>query len=374
MTDMGTNVIDIEHNGAIRQLESGVRRGIENFMRAMIIVCFVLELGLGVYFYFAHIMTESPLGYLLLRVILPCSINIALYLLMFFSNRSHTLSEEVKNRVCSTSFILFCGELSIIHSYFVSLWMLSFIPLMFAGIFHDHFFHKIQAGLSLFFIIAAGFTYMSDYPDKANMAVQYMIVSSAIGIAICYFAFELEEFSRSEFLINFEISEGARKYKANYEFDALTGVFSRGHLEEEAHETFSLEHNMTHVGVAMIDIDNFKSINDTYGHDNGDLVLKKLVEYLSRFNTMESFCGRYGGEEFVIVFKIADSKENLYELENLRVLFEQTQFEFAQKPITISIGYHIGMSDDEWDTVLKKADEALYESKNNGKNRITVKE
>ena len=105
-----------------------------------------------------------------------------------------------------------------------------------------------------------------------------------------------------------EITENSIKYKAGYEFDALTGVYSRGHLEEEANKVFSMTNNYAHIGVAMLDIDNFKAVNDTYGHDNGDVVLKKLGEYLLRFNTRESFCGRYGGEEFVIVFRNADKE------------------------------------------------------------------
>ena len=89
---------------------------------------------------------------------------------------------------------------------------------------------------------------------------------------------------------------------------------------------------------------------------------------------MESFCGRFGGEEFVVIFKKADSKTDLYELDNLRKLFEETKFSFTDDKVTISIGYHIGQSEEQWEDVLKKADEALYESKNTGKNKITVKE
>ncbi|MBR1797312.1 MAG: GGDEF domain-containing protein [Clostridiales bacterium] len=363
-----------EHDSAMKQLEFGVRKGLEHFMRIMIIVCFVLEIGLGIYFYITDTLYQTVLRYSLQRVLLPCAINIALFLLMYFCNRSPKFTDEIKNRVCSTAFLMFCGELAIIHSYFIPIWMLSFFALMFSGIFHDHYFHKVQAGLCMFFILAAGATHIIDYPDQADITVQYIIVSIVVGAAVTYFAFRLEKFSSSELLINIEIAEGAMKYKAGYEFDSLTGVYSRAHLEEAAHSVFSLNGNMSHVGVAMIDIDNFKHVNDNYGHDNGDIVLKKLGEYLGRFNTRESFCGRYGGEEFVIVFRNANKKEDLYELDNLRKLFEETSFPFADKPITISIGYHKDRTDSDWESALKSADDALYESKRTGKNKITVKD
>ncbi len=364
----------MEHTDARTRLESSVRRSLQRFMLIMTIVSFVLEFGLGVYFYFTDTLDQTVPHYLLIRVMLPCSINIALYLLMFFVNRSPKANDDIKNRTCTTAFLMFSGELSIIHSYFVPLWMLSFFILMFAGIFHDPIFHKVQAVMCVFFVVAAGSAHIVDYPEEMEQSLESIVVCVVVGIAICYLSIKLERFSSDELLINMEITENSIKYKAGYEFDALTGVYSRGHLEEEANKVFSMTNNYAHIGVAMLDIDNFKAVNDTYGHDNGDVVLKKLGEYLLRFNTRESFCGRYGGEEFVIVFRNADKVEDIYELDNIRKLFESTKFSFRDEPVTISIGYHIGRSDSSWESELKKADDALYESKANGKNRITVKD
>lgn len=364
----------MDHTDARTRLESSVRQSLQHFMLIMTIVCFVLEFGLGIYFYFTDTLDQTVPHYILLRVMLPCSINIALYLLMFFINRSPKANDDIKNRTCTTAFLMFSGELSIIHSYFVPLWMLSFFILMFAGIFHDPIFHKVQAVMCVFFVVAAGSAHIVDYPDEMEQSLESIVVCVVVGIAICYLAIKLERFSSDELLINMEITESSIKYKAGYEFDALTGVYSRGHLEEEANKVFSMTNNYAHIGVAMLDIDNFKAVNDTYGHDNGDVVLKKLGEYLIRFNTRESFCGRYGGEEFVIVFRNADKVEDIYELDNIRKLFESTKFSFRDEPVTISIGYHIGRSDSSWESELKKADDALYESKANGKNRITVKD
>ena len=364
-----------EHDMTMRQLEEGVRKGLERFMLMMLFVCLSLEIGLGIYFFVTDTLYQPVTTYAILRVLLPCAINLSLYFVMFYANRSALFDDTVKNRCCSTAFLMFLGELSIIHSYFVPLWMLSYFMLMFSGIFHDSKFHKIQAVLCQFFVLAAGFSHYVDYPDDLSHTIEYVIVAEAVGFALCVFAFELERFSSMEFLINMETTEGARRYKAGYEFDSLTGVFSRAHLEESAHSIFNgMNNNYGHVGVAMIDIDDFKHVNDTYGHDNGDVVLRKLGEYLVRFNTTDIICGRYGGEEFVIIFKHADRDENIYELDSLRKLFSETSYPFSDKAITLSIGYNVARSDAEWDSALKAADEALYESKRTGKNKITVKE
>lgn len=363
-----------DHTGAITRLECSVRQSLQHFMLIVTVVCFLLELGLGIYFYFTDTLDQTVLHYFLLRVLLPCSINIALFLLMFFINRAEKVSDDVKNRTCTTAFLVFSGELSIIHSYFIPLWMLSFFILMFAGIFHDPIFHKVQAVMCVFSVVAAGMSHIIDYPEEMDQSIESIVVCVVVGLAICYLAIKLERFSSDELLINMEVTESSIRYKAGYEFDALTGVYSRGRLEEEVNKIFSSCNSGSHIGVAMLDIDNFKVINDTYGHDNGDIVLKKLGEYLGRFNTRETFCGRYGGEEFVILFRTADRQDDLYELENLRKLFAETEFDFSSKHITISIGYHIERSDSSWEAALKKADDALYESKNSGKNRITVKD
>ena len=362
-----------EQSGEIRQLEKDVRRGLEHIMLIMLFVCLALEVGLGIYFIKSDTLRQTVSEYFIHRVTIPCISNICLYLLVFFSNRTGKLNETAKNRVCTTAFIILAGELSIIHSYFIPIWMLSLFILMFAGIFHDAKFHKVQAALCLMFILVAGLSHIADYPDQAGFSIECIIVAEVVGAAVCYLAFRLERFSSSEFLINLEAAEGARRYKTGYEFDSLTGVFSRAHLEESAREIFENVLSTSHSAVAMIDVDNFKKVNDTYGHENGDAVLRKLGEYLVRYNTRVSISGRYGGEEFVIIFRNADRTENTEELEWLRKIFEETEFPFVERPITISIGYHFAAAAESWETALKIADDALYESKRTGKNKITVK-
>ena len=123
--------------------------------------------------------------------------------------------------------------------------------------------------------------------------------------------------------------------------------------------------------VALFDIDDFKNINDKYGHVTGDFVLKRVAE-LTTENLKDSFVCRYGGEEFVVVFNSDNFDAVIEELESFRKNIEKETFEFENSKINLTIT--IGVSQYKDDISLEKwvelADEKMYFGKNNGKNKI----
>ncbi len=127
-------------------------------------------------------------------------------------------------------------------------------------------------------------------------------------------------------------------------------------------------------GVLFIDVDNFKVINDQYGHTIGDNVLQMVARTLS--SNLRSFdvLGRYGGEEFLAIVANVDTAE-LYSFANrLRILVEQSSLttEFGTVRVTISVGATLARSDDTADTVIKRADALMYHSKAAGRNRVSM--
>ena len=123
--------------------------------------------------------------------------------------------------------------------------------------------------------------------------------------------------------------------------------------------------------VALFDIDDFKNINDKYGHVTGDFILKRVAE-LATENLKDSFVCRYGGEEFVVVFNSDNFDVVIEELETFRKNIEKETFEFENAKINLTIT--IGVSQYKDDISLEKwvelADEKMYFGKNNGKNKI----
>jgi len=126
--------------------------------------------------------------------------------------------------------------------------------------------------------------------------------------------------------------------------------------------------------IAMLDVDHFKKFNDTYGHDVGDIVLKKVARELARVGGGgKAF--RYGGEEFTVVFSARSIEKAQGPLEALRKRIAENKIVIPEKNKTVSVTISVGISErdedatDPWD-VLKRADQKLYEAKQAGRNRV----
>ena len=151
--------------------------------------------------------------------------------------------------------------------------------------------------------------------------------------------------------------------------DALTKVYNRQGLYSVL-EVAPIYNNAGRLGAAMIDIDDFKKVNDTYGHDLGDEVLKAISEIM--VSNLHSIVCRWGGEEFVSVF--ADDSVTVENLNQIRTLIQSKEFTAEGKTFHISVSIGVCSSDDaevrKIDNLISKADIALYHAKNNGKNQV----
>ncbi len=165
--------------------------------------------------------------------------------------------------------------------------------------------------------------------------------------------------------------------------DPLTTVYNRRAFEKFYNATF-IKNNMykslgldASFSVIMIDVDNFKKINDTYGHDIGDKVLKTLGTFLNSKRRKSDIVARYGGEEFVIILSDTDKidalKFSINLLENIKENIKIPVNELLAITITVSIGVSVFPYDSEnKDNLIKIADENLYHTKTNGKNGVTI--
>ncbi|MCR5431858.1 MAG: diguanylate cyclase [Lachnospiraceae bacterium] len=153
--------------------------------------------------------------------------------------------------------------------------------------------------------------------------------------------------------------------------DGMTGLFNRTETLRRIEEAMNAGH---HVSLVMIDIDNFKSVNDSYGHDVGDTVIKGISKVMKDLTILDPklSAGRWGGEEFMLVMprtSVEDAKEAA---EKIREEFAAIDFQYAGHR-TVSLGVTEFVEGDDADGFCKRADEALYISKQEGKNRTTIK-
>jgi diguanylate cyclase (GGDEF)-like protein len=152
--------------------------------------------------------------------------------------------------------------------------------------------------------------------------------------------------------------------------DPLTGLFNRSLLEQSLKQIIS-QHQRTKIPTSLIcmDIDHFKKINDTFGHDIGDVVLKRLGELLRKRLRSSDRAFRLGGEEFIILLHNSDQNQSIQFAESLRQQIEQYSF-IPLQTITMSFGvveYEESMDYGEW---LKASDVRLYEAKEAGRNNV----
>lgn len=159
--------------------------------------------------------------------------------------------------------------------------------------------------------------------------------------------------------------------------DKLTGLFNRKYISEVLEVEFKRAKALhSPFSIVLFDIDNFKKINDTYGHDGGDYVLTTLGAQVKASGLRErDLAGRYGGEEFMVVLTNSNAEQAMEVAERIRQRIEQHAFTYQGNavPVTVSVGVAaVRKSFSESGDLYRAADKALYESKHAGKNRVTL--
>ena len=155
--------------------------------------------------------------------------------------------------------------------------------------------------------------------------------------------------------------------KESSQVDPLTGILNRRGLMEIIDGKNPYDFNIT---VIIIDIDKFKSINDTYGHNVGDSVLVELSSLVKERIVDEDILVRWGGEEFVVVVYTEDLNVTQNIAEELRKAIEEFEFSTVKK-VTASFGVSKAKNEDEsFSDIFEKADKALYDAKQLGRNRV----
>lgn len=152
--------------------------------------------------------------------------------------------------------------------------------------------------------------------------------------------------------------------------DSLSGLYNRRFMNQKLEEEISkYKRYKTPFSLLLIDIDYFKKINDTYGHDKGDLIIKQISSLIQQNIRNTDISARWGGEEFLILAPNSDLNGALKLANNLKELIENAQFEVKQK-ITISAGVSVFEENLNQEKLLKLADNALYKAKGSGRNRV----
>lgn len=155
--------------------------------------------------------------------------------------------------------------------------------------------------------------------------------------------------------------------------DPLTGLTNRRHFAELLKREISMsKRHRWPLSAVMVDIDYFKVVNDTYGHDVGDQVLVSVANVLKRMSRKEDIVARYGGEEFVLILPNSTVSATSDCAERMRQAIAKLQWPEIKQTVTASFGVAPFLPEDTADRFIKKADQALYQAKMSGRNRIAL--
>jgi diguanylate cyclase (GGDEF)-like protein len=205
---------------------------------------------------------------------------------------------------------------------------------------------------------------VADYPETFKSR----FLASFLAVAIMSY---LHEYARYRSYGAFQVLR--QKVEREARTDELTGLSNRRHMYEYMQYTLQrLRRRRLPLSVLLIDVDNFKLINDNYGHQFGDRVLIRIAHSLKQCLRNHDAIARWGGEEFLVLLAESDNAAAKTVAEKLRSTIEAMPIEFKDNMLsmTISIGIHTANPEVSLDTLLSRADENLYAAKNSGRNRI----
>jgi len=166
-----------------------------------------------------------------------------------------------------------------------------------------------------------------------------------------------------------EIYKRKKILEEEVQTDPLTQTYRKLYFDKELDKALKYNKNLA---LVVLDIDNFKSVNDIYGHSVGDTILKEFTTLIKENLRKDDLIARWGGEEFLILFKNIDEESVMVKVEELRKIIDEHTFSHA-KHITASFGLTCADSNDDVNSLLRRADQALYKAKADGKNMVVLK-
>lgn len=352
--------------------DAKIRESALRIMFIALVIYFVINLLFS--FYFIRTRTDIVFSrYLEFRIILPNCVNLFILAVTAMLNKNVDWSDTVKNRLVCIAMCLMCGTVSIVHSVFTGLWLLPCVTFIFCSIFNDRILRIILLVITVISEMLSCYQIVYEYPlHRADYILNLIIDLMVTALVFCASS-AIQHYNVRLITSRDAMHRKELDYVSKITHDTLTGIYSRAYLMDMRKDlTRKLKENDKFV-LGMVDIDDFKKVNDTFGHEKGDDVLRYLGGMLKLATNDNIRFARYGGEEFVCLFENMSLQECRNYMENLRQKLESKQFDFTDKPITFSCGLAAAHKTDHFDDLLKRADAAMYEAKNNGKNGITCK-
>lgn len=342
-----------------------------DFMLYGWVLCGIFDFIFFLYFLYTDNFLYSSKIYFLVRVVTPFVINGVLFIVCNVINTSYGYSQNFMNWICAVGLTSLGSIIGIFHGYFVVVWMAPCFGIFFSVVFQNPKIQKTLLAISCCSTFIGCLLEVYEQPND-EFFIECGIITILLLILVFYASNIIYNFfNNAEDLIE-ESDEKQKAYEEKLRHDVLTQLYSRYYIDNYLVKMFKDISLHRPISIAMTDIDNFKHVNDTYGHENGDEVLKRIYKVTKNFDENKVIVARFGGEEFLFLFLDEDITLHRSEMERFRILFSEEEYSFTDEHFTISAGLVTSYGARPFDEVLAAADKALYASKRNGKNQTTI--
>ncbi len=316
--------------------------------------------------------------YMLEYIFIPMVIQIITLVVCYFMIKADNISNEKKNYVVIGLIFVSIGVISFTYYSILPLIMLPSLTIVATALFADQSL-TVWSGVAVAILTAIDMVrYHFEYTDRVAGLnwVGALSIFLLLIILLCVMVVIVNTHTKA--LMSSIMGSYNRQVTLMSELmiDPMTGLYNRRSFEESLEkEIESVEQTGVKSYVTIFDIDHFKDVNDTYGHSNGDIVIKALCKMMKEKSKDMGLAFRYGGEEFVILFHDVELSKVMNVVEDIRTEFRCYYFHFMNKDgITCSCGvaeYIKGESSKAW---FNRADSALYQAKESGRNRTVISE
>lgn len=316
--------------------------------------------------------------YMLEYIFIPMIIQIITLVVCYFMIKADNMSNKKKDYVVIGLIFVSIGVISFTYYSILPLVLLPSITIVATALFADQVLTIWSSVAVIVLTVIDMIRYHAENPGSVAGLNWFGVFSIFLLIIVLLCVMVVIVNTHTKALMNSITGSYNRQVTLMSELmiDPMTGLYNRRSFEDSLEkEIESVEQTGAKSYVTIFDIDHFKEVNDTYGHSNGDIVIKAICKMMKEKSEDMGLAFRYGGEEFVILFHDVELSKVMNVVEDIRTEFRCYYFHFMNKDgITCSCGvaeYIKGESSKAW---FNRADSALYQAKESGRNRTVISE
>ncbi len=310
--------------------------------------------------------------YLILAVVVPAILNIAGHIVARYIGGVESINDTVKNASIVYAAIFTAIVVSVAHRHYVVTSCAFVFPMILCTLFNSRRLLTQTLAASVIGLVATFALVAGEIGLNMSLVVNYMVLCGFLAVSYFSGCVTIDSSELNQFVIENQALTN-RRLRGKLNKDPMTDLYNHKMFHKVlANTVFDANEGNLDFCLAMFDIDDFKTINDTYGHDSGDDVLLALSKIIKKNCSRGDVPFRYGGEEFAIIMKGRDISAAQSIMHTILTEFRVSKFAFTNESLSFSCGIAQHEKHMTKEAIFDLADDGMYFVKNNGKNQIYV--